>query len=193
MNWKPVGMRPSDYVVEMRAAMEHKLYISALNAALIIPDVCATALGENNRTSSKKYIAWAECYLIPILREESCLSMSASDIYQLRNSVLHNGSLAPDAGKLTKYHNVRFHVFASDDQLLIGAGSIEIGKKATEDNREFHLTVNLARYVECVGQAVATFLLKHPECNREIDKGRLSYGAITDFTSGDETSDCLVN
>lgn len=139
MNWKPVGMRPSDYVVEMRAAMEHKLYISALNAALIIPDVCATALEENNRTNSKKYIAWAECYLTPILREESCLSMSASDIYQLRNSVLHNGSLAPDAGKLTKYHNVRFHVFAPDDQLLIGAGSIGIGKKQRKTIENFIL------------------------------------------------------
>ena len=182
MDWKPVGMRPSDYVAEMHAAMEHKLYISALNAALIIPDVCATALDEGNWTNGGKYIAWVNRYLKPELERLGCSELSAGDVYQLRNSVLHNGSLATNAGKACSYHNIRVHVFESISQVTIGAGSVGLGEECSEGDRERHLTINLTAFVRCVDAAVVMFLASHPECNRDTSKGRLVYGGLVDFT-----------
>lgn len=190
MNWKPVGMRPSDYVAEMNTAMEHRLYVSALNAALIIPDVCATALDPNCRTNGKKYEAWVTEYLMPIFEGLGADDLSASDVYQLRNSVLHNGSFATDAGKATRYHNIRVHVFESSSQLITGSGSIGIGEECPDEDREWRLTINLTAYVHCVASAVEKFLSVHPECNREISKGRLAYGGLVDFTAADSTLPC---
>lgn len=188
MNWKPIGMRPSDYVAEMNAAMDHRLYVSALNAALIIPDVCATALDPNSRTNSEKYEAWVTEYLIPIFKGHGVDGLSAGDVYQLRNSVLHNGSFATDAGKATRYHNIRVHVFESPSQLITGSGSIGLGDKCPEEERERRLTINLTAYAHFITSAVETFLSVHPECDREIDKGRLAYGGLVDFTVADSTS-----
>ena len=37
--WKTIGMKISDYVREMNAAFERKLFISALSLSMIIPDI----------------------------------------------------------------------------------------------------------------------------------------------------------
>ena len=181
-------MRPSDYVAEMNAAIDHKLYVSALNTALIIPDVCATALDPNSRTNREKYEAWVTEYLIPIFEEHGADGLSAGDVYQLRNSVLHNGSFATDAGKATRYHNIRVHVFESPSQLITGSGSIGLGEKCPEKDRERRLTINLTSYAHCITSAVEKFLSVHPECDKEIDKGRLAYGGLVDFTAASPIS-----
>lgn len=183
MSWKTIGMHPTDYANEMHKALDSGLYISALVIALMIPDVCATAADENDRTDGKRYKAWTNEYLIPILREQMCAGLSADDIYQLRNALLHNGSLAPDAGKLTKYHNVRFHLVAPSEPLQLSSGSIEVLDEQGEANRELHLTINLARYIQCVGTAVSAFLAAKPNADIEISKGRLGYGGMADFTA----------
>lgn len=183
--WKAIGMRPSDYVAEMNAAFDAKLYISALNLALILPDVCATSLSEKSWTNRTKYKDWVDTYLMPVIAPLSCFSISAADIYQIRNVVLHNGSLATSPGEETSYHNIRFHIFSPEDQLLVSQGSIGVGENAKDEDREFHLTINLARYIKCMTEAVGNFLQQHPECDKQIDKGRLAYSGITDFAQSE--------
>ena len=180
--WKDIGMRPSDYVEEMCRALEDRLYISALNLTMIIPDVCATAMDPNDRTSKEKYKQWVDDYLEPVIAELSCISISSEDIYQLRNSILHNGSLASDTGKLTKYHNVRFYVLSDQRCLIISKGTTGMNNVSSEGGRELHLAVNLECYAQCVAEAVGRFLKEHPECDKECDKGRLVYGGLVDFT-----------
>ena len=53
----------------------------------------------------------------------------------------------------------------------------------SEEGKEFHLTINLAKYVKCMTDAVAEFLEQHPECDKPIDKGRLGYSGIVDFSN----------
>lgn len=189
--WAEIGMKPSDYCTEMMTAMNMGLYISALNNALILPDVCASSLDENSRTNSEKYKKWIDAYLMPIIKNDSSYreednDIDSSDIYQIRNAVLHNGSLALDAGKLTCYHNVRFHVFSFRDPLIVGYGSYNIkneDNKEREEREERHVTLNLARFVSYVENAVEAFLEEHPECDRTISKGAIAYGGITCFVN----------
>lgn len=182
--WKTIGMKISDYVREMNDAFERKLFISALSLSMIIPDICATALDEKSFTNRDKYRSWLDRYLIPITATDSCFSISSSDIYQIRNSVLHNGSLATNPGKQTRYHNIRFHVFSLSDSLIISDGYFGVGDDPeSEEGKEFHLTINLAKYVKCMTDAVAEFLEQHPECDKPIDKDRLGYSGIVDFSN----------
>lgn len=182
--WKAVDMRPSDYVTKMNAAFEAKLYISALSLALTLPDVCSTASNQDSRTSGEKYKTWINKYFIPVIQADTHLSIQASDIYQVRNAVLHNGSLATDAGKPTRYHNIRFFIYSAADQLIASESSIGIGENPKTEDMEHQLTLNLANYVASMTTAVNDFLNIHPECDKEISKGRLAYSGIVDFFEG---------
>lgn len=189
--WKVIGMKPSDYCAEMVAAMDAGLYISALNNALILPDVCASSLDGNCRTNAEKYMGWTDDYFMPIIKNDpsyhdECNSIGSNDIYQIRNAVLHNGSLALDAGKLTHYHNVRFHVFSFENPLIVGYGAYSTKDKENEEKKERHLTLNLTRFVSYVESAVQSFLEEHPECDRTIDKGAIAYGGMACFVGESE-------
>lgn len=182
--WKVVDMRPSDYAAEMNAAFEAKLYISALSLALILPDVCSTASDPDNRTSGEKYKTWINKYFIPVIQANIRPSIQASDIYQVRNTVLHNGSLATDAGKLTRHHSIRFFIYSAEDQPIVSEGSIGIGENPKDEDIEHRLTLNLANYIASMTAAVNDFLNIHPECDKEISKGRLAYSGIVGFSEG---------
>lgn len=189
--WVDIGMKPSDYCAEMIAAMDMGLYISALNHAPILPDVCVSSLDGNSRTNSRKYMKWIDDYLMPIIKNDPSYheegnGISSSDIYQIRNAVLHNGSLALDAGKLTCYHNVRFHVFSFGDPLVAGYGVYSMKDEEDKEREEQHLTLNLACFVSYVENAVKSFLKEYPECDGAIDKGTIAYGGITCFVNESE-------
>lgn len=84
---------------ECEQALEHGLYLAALNLALILPDICGKAEYPNIRSSKSRYIAWYDEY---IGQHEKYPKFPTSNIglpypsgeviYSLRCSCLHQGT-----------------------------------------------------------------------------------------------------
>lgn len=173
-----VGTKPTDYADEMKAAFNHGLYKAALMLAVAIPDICAGLEGESGRTDRSKYEKWCDSYLLPIVSGVLPDEFSGRDLYQMRNSLLHNGSFALDRGKLTKFDNIRFSVFDSAIPLIVCQGNWS----SSDGKKNEHLAINLSAFVDCVANAVAKFLEIRPDCNRENEKDCPFYSGMVDFT-----------
>lgn len=172
-----IGTKPTDYVEEMKLALDNKLYKAALSLAFMIPDICAALECDCGRTNRDRYIKWCDEYLLPSIDDGLPLEFSSKDLYRVRNSLLHNGSVALDKGKLTKYDNIRFSVFESPTPLVISRGNWSSSDGLVNE----HLTINLIGFTDGVAAAVSRFLEVRPDCNRENEKDCLFYSGITDF------------
>lgn len=79
---------------EVNKALEHELYMAALCTVLTIPDMCAKA--EYPQLSNKRrYIKWYEELIGKYERDSEAPNMpylSGEVVYQLRCSVLHQGT-----------------------------------------------------------------------------------------------------
>lgn len=81
---------------EIREALSHELYLSALALALTLPDTCGKAEYPNERHNGARYKRWCNEYVI-IDRCDSPYSydmpyLSAEIIYSLRNCLLHQST-----------------------------------------------------------------------------------------------------
>lgn len=173
-----IGTKPTDYVEEMKLALENKLYKAALSLAFMIPDICAALESGCGRTNRDRYIKWCDDYLLSNIDDGFPLEFSSGDLYQVRNSLLHNGSVALDKGKLTQYNNIRFSVFESPSPLVISCGNWS----SSDGLENEHLTINLVGFVGGIAAAVDRFLEARPDCNRENEKSCPFYSGMVDFT-----------
>ena len=82
-------------IKEIRTALEHELYMVALEAALTLPDVCGKAEYKEDKTTNR-YINWYRKFIESRSPEEyeysSIPGVTAEIIYNLRNSLLHQGT-----------------------------------------------------------------------------------------------------
>ena len=83
-------------VHEIRMALSHELYLSALALALTLPDTCGKAEYPNEKYSGARYKKWCSQYVISD-RHDSPYGydmpyLSEEIIYNLRNSLLHQST-----------------------------------------------------------------------------------------------------
>ena len=114
-------------ISEIRAALEHKLYMVALSAALTLPDVCGKSEYPDVKSTRKRYEKWVEEYIEKRNwpdYEHSCPdTINAHIIYSLRCSMLHQNTPNTDAVdyfELVKVDPDRANVFKyfSESEIL---------------------------------------------------------------------------
>lgn len=74
--------------VEVKHALDAKLYYLAIAVALTIPDICISLECDTGKiwTNQSKFVAWSTKYIAP-----QYTYLTGQDIYYLRCGVLHNG------------------------------------------------------------------------------------------------------
>ena len=82
----------NELINELKICLDNKLYISALNTALLIPDICSALQSSNGRTDGKKYSNWFNDYV----SEKYNGNLQGSDVYKIRCATLHQGTFNSD-------------------------------------------------------------------------------------------------
>lgn len=143
-------------VHEIRTALSHELYLSALALALTLPDTCGKAEYPDESQNNKRYKQWCNQYVIT----DRCDSLYSNDmpylnediIYSLRNSLLHQSTPNVDASKIYE-KRCKIDVF----NLVIGEnrsanGDLSMasyGKGRIIVHRELSIYVSHLCYVLC--------------------------------------------
>ena len=85
----------SEMIKEIRMALHHELYITALASALTLPDICGQAEYPKEKVRSR-YTEWIQVYAesrkFGEHRTCSIDGLRANDVYKLRCAFLHQGS-----------------------------------------------------------------------------------------------------
>jgi hypothetical protein len=78
-----------ELIKELKIALDNKLYITAINTALIIPDICSALQSENGETKGSKYENWFNKYV----SDKYYNMLNGNDVWKLRCASLHQGTL----------------------------------------------------------------------------------------------------
>lgn len=114
-------------IEDVNKALDAEAYIAALSLVLTLPDICAKAEYSDNLNNKDRYIKWYDEYIgqyekAPIEPDELEMPyLSGEVVYQLRCSMLHQGTPNVDSSKI-KNNNCKI-----DDFTLV------IEKKKTPD------------------------------------------------------------
>ena len=83
------------YVQQIQQALQSKLYFPALSLTLALPDMCGM-VEYSNKSVAERYILWYDQYISPRLIDDEYDKdtpyMSGELVYNLRNTLLHQGS-----------------------------------------------------------------------------------------------------
>lgn len=142
-------------VSEIRAAMEHKLYLSALALALTLPDTCGRA-EYPNEGNGDRYKDWCKKYVIA----DKCNSAYGCDmpylneeiIYSLRNCFLHQSTPNIEQSKVREERCKvdKFELVASKDIAANGDLSmVAYGKDRRIVRRELQVHISHLCYIIC--------------------------------------------
>lgn len=74
---------------QIQEALNHKLYLIALQCCLTLPDICSALQSDNGKTDSKKYKKWYKDFC------KSSTYLDAKDCYLFRCSMVHQGQTIP--------------------------------------------------------------------------------------------------
>lgn len=88
-------------IKEIDIALNNKLYLTALTAALTLPDVCGKAEYPDSKTK-KRYTDWFNKYVPDA-------GIPAENVYALRCSLLHEGSIDDNIK-----NNIRFKLMTNE-------------------------------------------------------------------------------
>ncbi|MDC0535543.1 hypothetical protein OAO18_07010 [Francisellaceae bacterium] len=98
----------------VKDSLESENYISALYLAITLPDICARLESSDGKTSKAKYIEWFDKYLSKYYihsvgaDHKEHIFLNGNDMYALRCSVLHEGTLNIKHQKSKKVHEKFF-------------------------------------------------------------------------------------
>ena len=85
-----------EIIKEIRIALQHELYITALATALTLPDICGQAEYPHDKIVTHRYTKWLQSYAenLKFSEYQNCSidDRVANDIYKLRCAFLHQGS-----------------------------------------------------------------------------------------------------
>lgn len=96
---------------EIKLSLKNQLYISALTLVLTLPDICGKAEYPNEKTKIR-YIKWYNDNIgqyekppVPSNKQCDLPYLSGEVVYQLRNSVLHQGTPNIDIDNIKEPRN----------------------------------------------------------------------------------------
>ena len=193
---RTIERSPRNLIGEARLAFDAGLLISCLTVLVTIPDVCANLIDPSNRDGQRnwctRYLGFPSTPVVDdidrsrkqsrdhiertmnaLMREDN---FTASDFCQLRNAVLHTGSLVVDGAgaKYSPFHSIGIQVFDNDNQLVIGYGSTSSPEPdGVENDCRIKITLNLTALLARMEKGVERFLSEHPRLDKE--KGKWDY------------------
>ncbi len=144
-------------VSEVRLALSHELYLSALALALTLPDTCGKAEYPNEAYNGVRYKNWCSQYVItdrcdspygydmPYLNEEI--------IYSLRNSMLHQSTPNVEKSKIQEDRCKvdRFELVISGENSANGDLSmVSYGKEMRIVHKELQVHISHLCYILCI-------------------------------------------
>lgn len=130
---------------QMERATGAGLYLLALHAALIIPDICGALASENGRASGSKYKSWLRSVVYPDWTDENI-----AKVYDYRCALLHqNRSTQGRAGNVPTGF-----IEPSDEAPVVHNVSTVVG-----ESRIWWL--NVPTFVDDIAAGVRRWLIEH--------------------------------
>jgi hypothetical protein len=80
-----------DFLDQVGAAVDARLYYLALFACLALPDICAAMESADGEATKQRYLDWFDRWL-PQYAKNPYVQLTALDCYLFRCSLLHQGS-----------------------------------------------------------------------------------------------------
>lgn len=155
---------------EIERALAAGLYYLAILGALALPDICAALESANGRTTSTKYMAWCDTWLIP-----SYPQLNSQDLYSMRCGVLHQGRLGHPRSQyarilftLPNVSNNVFHQNIINDALNLDAVTFcrdmnsAVARWYTAQQHDSHVLANLPQLIQYRAQGLAPYMVGMP-------------------------------
>lgn len=105
MSDKPQLDRLTNFLDAVVRCLETENWYAALTLTLTLPDICSSLEYPSTSNNRERYTGWCEKWLEPLFTHqigsdrEPKVFLSASDLYQARNSILHSGNSEIDGRK----------------------------------------------------------------------------------------------
>lgn len=134
-------------IEEIQKSLEQENYIAALTMALTLPDICGKAEEPSEKKVGNRYKRWYKKHVAFYDEPASLYSadmpyLSEEIIYQLRNSLLHQGTPNVDGSRIEEEQcKVDKFILFVDDPYDSGLSTVSYGKGMKIVNRK--LEVNL--------------------------------------------------
>lgn len=113
------------FVDDIRNALKHRSWFSALALALVLPDMCGMAEDPAMGVAGR-YISWYDRFVTPMMKDDNVKAdrpyMSGEMVYNLRNTFLHQGAPTINTGKVKEAVNQidEFALSLDDDNPIHG-------------------------------------------------------------------------
>ncbi|WP_104125966.1 hypothetical protein [Cryobacterium sp. Y57] len=134
---------------DIQNALDAKLWVIALHAAFILPDVNAAVRAEDGETSGNRYAAWYDTYMTP-----KYPLFPGKDAYRVRCKLLHQG--------LASAHSYRTILFTTRDEGFFLHNNAMGGTQAHPDM----LNIDIEQF--CTDMLEATELFNAEEFNNPV-------------------------
>lgn len=199
---------PSRLVEECENAFDEGLLLAALTLVVTIPDVCANIDGTDYRTWCKEYLGLTndgremtnerKSEKFPDEIKEGFETIeergifTASDLYQLRCAVIHEGSSAIEEGgeKYSPYKAIGVCVQGNTCGIIAFYGHKEI-RLGSQCDCAFDCVVKLEGLISLIAKGVCKFVEEDPERDREYSTGKgLSRQGVVDFRPLNKKQSC---
>lgn len=99
-------------IEDVNKALDAESYFSALSLVLTLPDICGKAKFPNEKSVGKRYVEWFDEYVgkyeqcpCEFCEENPMPYLSGEVVYNLRNSLLHQGTPNIDIHKIKNERN----------------------------------------------------------------------------------------
>jgi len=135
-----------ELIKELNTLISNKLYITALNTALIVPDICSALQSSNGKTNGKKYANWFNTYV----SDKYNGNIYGSDIYKIRCASLHQGHFNSEYD----YYDIVIFQPTTTGIVLHNSISSNNGGKI-----ETALIINIELFIDDIIQGVNQWLL----------------------------------
>jgi hypothetical protein len=160
------------YLEEIKRCIENKCYWALLHILLIMPDVCSSLEAEMKRGNSDKlYVEWCDEYF------PKSSTISGSDRYQMRNTLLHSGSTTAynrNKDYRTEYEHFSFvnnderdmkiHGFASANGKILNLQPLVMAEETIKAIYNwFNVLQNDKKKMENVEKNIITLAKKKPK------------------------------
>lgn len=173
---------------EIKKSIDNECYIAALMLALSIPDICGKAEYSHASTTSR-YIQWYNTYVgkyeKPLSPYDDDMPYASGElIYNLRNSLFHQGTPNIDVGKVKEERcRVDEFRFTISDVTDGGLSCVSYGKECQIDKRI--IEVNIVNLCSNLSRAARYYYTNNKDkfnfFNYELKDVRKSYTTLFKF------------
>lgn len=158
---------------DLEKAIEHKLYLAALNIALTIPDICSALQSSNGKTDGTKYKNWFNTYCGDFYNN----FIDGNDIYEIRCSILHQGKSShdntsrrhkrilfqiPTPTNIVLHNNIINDAYNVNIEVFIGDIIKGFNKWYSQEKENINVIKNLEKTVKYYPQGISPYIVGVP-------------------------------